>query len=82
LRPHPTYQRFMAKTTLERPLPVARIDDAEIAGYISRMRAGERRAIATVITELERLSAAAPGLLCALQPHLGHALVVGNPQTL
>lgn len=41
------------------------------------MRAGERRAIATVITELERLSAAAPGLLRALQPHLGHALVVG-----
>jgi LAO/AO transport system kinase len=30
-----------------------------------------------VITELERLSAAAPGLLRALQPHLGHALVVG-----
>jgi LAO/AO transport system kinase len=41
------------------------------------MRAGERRAIASAITELERLSAAAPALLQALQPHLGHALVVG-----
>ena len=41
------------------------------------MRAGERRAIASAITELERLSAAAPALLQALQPYLGHALVVG-----
>ena len=41
------------------------------------MRSGERRAIASVITELERLSAAAPALLQALQPYLGHALVVG-----
>ncbi len=41
------------------------------------MRAGERRAISAVITELERLSAAAPALLQALQPHFGHALVVG-----
>ena len=41
------------------------------------MRAGERRATAACITELERLSAAAPILLRAMQPHLGHALVVG-----
>jgi LAO/AO transport system kinase len=41
------------------------------------MRSGERRAISSVITELERLSAAAPALLQALQPHLGHTLVVG-----
>lgn len=67
----------MTKTTAETPLPAARISDADIAGYVNRMRAGERRAIAAVITELERLSAAAPGLLQALQPHLGHALVVG-----
>ena len=57
--------------------PVARIDPANIADTIARMRAGERRAISLVITELERLSAAAPALLQALQPHLGHALVVG-----
>ncbi|MFT3730449.1 MAG: methylmalonyl Co-A mutase-associated GTPase MeaB [Hyphomicrobium sp.] len=67
----------MAKTTTESPAPPARISDADIPGYIARMRSGERRAIAAVITELERLSAAAPGLLRALQPHLGHALVVG-----
>jgi LAO/AO transport system kinase len=41
------------------------------------MRAGERRAIAAAITELERLSPAAPALLRAMQPHLGNALVVG-----
>src|SRR5262249_28448100 len=41
------------------------------------MRAGERRAIARAVTELERFSAAAPGLLAAMQPYLGHAVVVG-----
>lgn len=49
----------------------------EIAELVRRLRAGERRAISAAITELERLSPAAPGLLRALQPHLGHALVVG-----
>lgn len=57
--------------------PPARIDLADIDGLIARMRSGERRAISSVITELERLSTAAPKLLQALQPHLGHALVVG-----
>ena len=42
-----------------------------------RVRAGERRAIAAAVTELERLSPAAAPLLAALHPHLGHALVVG-----
>ena len=51
--------------------------DADVKALVARMRAGERRAIATVITELERLSAAAPALLKALQPYLGRALVVG-----
>jgi LAO/AO transport system kinase len=67
----------MAKATADPLPPVARISNADIADHIARMRAGERRAIASVITELERLSAAAPALLQALQPHLGHALVVG-----
>lgn len=57
--------------------PPARIDTANVAELIARMRSGERRAISSVITELERLSAAAPALLQGLQPHLGHALVVG-----
>ena len=67
----------MAKTTVDTPSPVARIDAADIPRAVERMRAGERRAIASAITELERLSAAAPALLQALQPYLGHALVVG-----
>jgi GTPase len=52
-------------------------DLADVARLIERMRAGERRAISRAVTELERLSAAAPALLQAMQPHLGHALVVG-----
>lgn len=51
--------------------------DAEAVALVQKMRAGERRAIATAITELERLSASAPVLLRAMQPHLGRALVVG-----
>ncbi len=55
-----------------------RIDtDAQAAALVHKMRGGERRATALVITELERLSTAAPILLRAMQPHLGHALVVG-----
>ncbi len=52
-------------------------DLADIPALIQRMRGGERRAISRVVTELERLSSAAPRLLEAMQPHLGHALVVG-----
>lgn len=51
--------------------------DADVSALLQRMRAGERRAIAAAITELERLSPAAPALLKAMQPHLGRALVVG-----
>ena len=57
--------------------PKARIAPSEIADMIARMRKGERKATSSIITELERMSAAAPGLLQALQPHLGRALVVG-----
>jgi LAO/AO transport system kinase len=49
----------------------------EIADLVRRLRDGDRRAISAAITELERLSPAAPELLKALQPHLGHALVAG-----
>lgn len=44
---------------------------------VKRMRAGERRAISLAVTELERLSDAAPELIKTLQPYLGHAVVVG-----
>jgi LAO/AO transport system kinase len=53
------------------------VDAADAGALIERMRNGERRAIATAITELERMSAAAPLLLQAMQPYLGRALVVG-----
>ena len=52
-------------------------DLADVGRLIERMRAGERRAISRAVTELERLSAAAPRLLQAMQPYLGHALVIG-----
>jgi LAO/AO transport system kinase len=64
----------MAEKNPRAPDP-SRSNDA--SSLVARMRAGERRAIATAITELERLSPSAPTLLKAMQPHLGHALVVG-----
>lgn len=57
--------------------PAGAAADAALPDLIARLLAGERRAIATAITELERVSAAAPALLQALQPHLGRALVIG-----
>ncbi len=52
-------------------------DLADLASLLKRMRGGERRAISRAVTELERLSPAAPRLLQAMQPHLGTALVIG-----
>jgi GTPase len=52
-------------------------DLADLPALIVRMRAGERRAISRAVTELERLSAIAPRLLRAMEPYLGHALVLG-----
>lgn len=57
--------------------PRSRLAAGDIEPLVASLRGGERRAIAQVITELERLSSAAPDLLKALQPYLGHALVVG-----
>lgn len=57
--------------------PLAGIEAREISDLVARVRAGERRAIAAAVTELERMSAAAPALLKALQPHLGRGLVIG-----
>jgi LAO/AO transport system kinase len=52
-------------------------DLADLPRLVARMRAGERRAISRAVTELERLSKAAPRLLELIQQYLGHALVVG-----
>jgi len=52
-------------------------DLADLPALLARMRAGERRATSRAVTELERLSAAAPRLLRAMEPYLGTALVLG-----
>jgi LAO/AO transport system kinase len=52
-------------------------DLADLPRLVARMRAGERRAISRVVTELERLSKTAPRLLELMQPYLGSAAVVG-----
>lgn len=57
--------------------PRQKAGELNAADLVQRMRAGERRAIASCITELERLSPLAPALLKAMQPHLGNALVIG-----
>lgn len=57
--------------------PRGSIERGEIPDLVARVRAGERRAIASAITELERMSVFAPDLLKALQPYLGNGLVVG-----
>jgi LAO/AO transport system kinase len=57
--------------------PRARLTREELPALVASVCAGERRGIATAVTELERMSAIAPDLLKALQPHLGHGLVVG-----
>lgn len=47
------------------------------ADLVDRLVKGERRAIATALTLLERANASAADLLKGIQPHLGRALVVG-----
>lgn len=59
------------------PPPRSTLKLEAIPDLVQRMRAGERRAIAAAVTELEKLSTSAPPLLEALQPFLGRALVVG-----
>jgi LAO/AO transport system kinase len=62
--------------THRKPSPESE-DLADLERLVERMRAGERRAISRAVTELERFSPAAPGLLEAMRPHLGHAIVIG-----
>jgi LAO/AO transport system kinase len=69
----PVSQSAMANL---KPSP-EREDLADLARLVERMRAGERRAISRAVTELERFSPAAPGLIEAMRPYFGHAAVVG-----
>lgn len=75
--PYQPYAMSTHNTTPPNAAPRSRLEPDDIGPLVECLRKGERRAIAQVITELERLSSAAPDLLKALQPHLGHALVVG-----
>ena len=70
----------MMKTDEKTHAPVARIPDADVPGTIDRMRKGERRAIASVITELERLSAAAPALPSSTVVPKNFVKVIGPAQ--
>lgn len=54
-----------------------RPDDMDAAELVARSRAGERRAIARVLTELERTTPHTSALLEALVPELGGAPVIG-----
>lgn len=63
--------------TTEPTPPFELAGERDPAAILARMRSGERRATAAVITELERLSPLAGPLLRSMQPYLGHALVVG-----
>jgi LAO/AO transport system kinase len=49
----------------------------DTAGRVASLRLGHRRELAACITDLERLSPAAPALLAAMSPYLGTALIVG-----
>ena len=59
------------------PAAVPPRDGEDAAALVVRMRAGERRALARAISELERLSSAVPELLAAMEPHLGQVRVIG-----
>lgn len=67
----------MTKTAQPSNQPDEAAPSAAIEKLVSALRKAERRAVANAITTLESLSAQAPELLQALQPHLGHALVIG-----
>jgi LAO/AO transport system kinase len=49
----------------------------DVVGQVSQLRAGNRLALARVLSALESAAPAVPALLQALQPLLGHALVIG-----
>lgn len=50
---------------------------SDAAARIAALRAGDRRALAAAVTELEADTVEAPALIQAMLPHLGKALVLG-----
>ena len=55
----------------------APLDWTNPASIAAAMRANDRRAISSAVTEFEKASARMPVLMAALAPHLGRALIVG-----
>ncbi len=55
----------------------ASADQTAAEDVASRVRAGERRAVALALTEVERQTPISRALLRAMRPHLGRALTVG-----
>lgn len=53
------------------------LDWTDPAAIVARARAGDRRATSAIVTELEKASARMGGVVGAVLPYLGHALVVG-----
>lgn len=53
------------------------LDWSTPAAIIAAARAGDRRAVSALVTELERASPRMAGVIAALTPSLGRALVVG-----
>ncbi len=67
----------MAATTEPDRSAAPAIRDRTPHATVAALRAGDRSALAAAVTTLERLAPEAPALLQAMQPYLGHALVVG-----
>lgn len=67
-------------STAAEPPPTINVE-VDAASLVARMRAGERRAIAAAATECERAGVRPSPLLGAfmraMQPHLGHARLIG-----
>jgi LAO/AO transport system kinase len=72
----PTYISAMSKKKSP-PDPAGLSAPEDLAPLVAGLRAGERRSLARVVTELERTTPRLPGLTKALTPFLGHALVIG-----
>jgi LAO/AO transport system kinase len=51
--------------------------ESDASTLVAALRAGNRLALARVLTMLESFAPAAPALLQALEPHLGRAVVIG-----
>ncbi len=67
-------------TTAMPPAPISEtgpLDWTDPASIVARARSGDRRATSAIVTEVEKASAHMGGVIGAVLPYLGHALIVG-----